>query len=146
MPTTRRSRTLAAAPERVWDVVGDPHHLTRWWPRVSRVEAVSDEAFTEVLTSDRGRTLRADFRLIESQPGRRIAWAQEVEGTPFARVLRASETEVVLEPRDGGATEVAIELRQSLRGFLARVGAFMVTRAARNTLDDALDGLVRIVG
>ena len=145
MPTTRRSRTVSAGPDQVWDVVGDPHHLTRWWPRVSRVEAVSADAFTEVLMSDRGRTLRADFRLIEAEPGRRIAWAQEVEGTPFARVLRASETEVLLEPR-GASTEVAIELRQSLRGFLARVGSFMVTRAARNTLDEALDGLVRIVG
>ena len=145
MPTTRRSRTVSADPEDIWEVVGDPHHLTRWWPRVSRVEAVSDDAFTEVLMSDRGRTLRADFRLVDLDRPRRITWAQEVEGTPFARVLRTSETEVVLEPREG-ATEVAIELRQSLRGFLARVGSFMVRRAARNTLDEALDGLVRIVG
>lgn len=145
MPTTRRSRTVSAHPEDIWEVVGDPHHLTRWWPRVSRVEAVSDDAFTEVLMSDRGRTLRADFRLVDLERPRRITWAQEVEGTPFARVLRTSETEVVLEPREG-ATEVAIELRQSLRGFLARVGSFMVRRAARNTLDEALDGLVRIVG
>ena len=48
MPTARRSRTVPAPPERVWEIVGDPHHLPRWWPRVQRVESVTDEHFTEV--------------------------------------------------------------------------------------------------
>jgi uncharacterized protein YndB with AHSA1/START domain len=145
MPTTRRSRRIAAPAENVWEVVCDPHHLARWWPRVTRVEAVSEGSFTEVLTTDRGRALRADFRLVASEPGRRICWAQELEGTPFARVLRSSETAVELRPEEG-STEVTIELRQSLNGFFSRFGGFLVRRAARSTLDEALDGLVRIVG
>ena len=35
---------------------------------------------------------------------------------------------------------------QSLRGFFANLGASRVRRAARATLDEALDGLERIVG
>lgn len=126
-------------------MVSDPHHLVRWWPRVTRVEAVDEGSFTEVLTTDRGRSLRADFRLTGSEAPSRIQWAQELEGTPFARVLRASETEVRLTPGDGG-TVVTLELRQALHGFFSRFGGFLVRRAARATLDEALDGLVKIVG
>ena len=35
MPTARRSRTIAAPAEELWEVIGDPHHLPRWWPRVN---------------------------------------------------------------------------------------------------------------
>ena len=145
MPTVRRSRTVSASLEDLWAVISDPHHLARWWPRVSRVEAVEGDTFTEVLTTQRGRALRADFRVIAAEPPRRIGWAQELEGTPFARVLRASETEVLLTPGEAG-TEVTLELRQSLQGFFSRLGGFLVRRAGQSTLDEALDGLVRIVG
>ena len=62
MPTARRSRVIAAPADRVWDTVGDPHHLPRWWPRVSRVEAVTRDAFTQVLQTEGGKVVRADFR------------------------------------------------------------------------------------
>ena len=39
---------------------------------------------------------------------------------------------------------MTIELRQALNGFFARFGAFMVRRAASETIDEALDGLERI--
>ena len=56
------------------------------------------------------------------------------------RVLAWSETEMRLEPAGDGATRVTLELRQKLRG-LARLGGFMVRRAARRALDEALEGL-----
>ena len=37
----------------VWAVVGDPHHLPRWWPLTERVEAVDPQAWTSVLRSTR---------------------------------------------------------------------------------------------
>ena len=144
MPRVKQSRRISAAPEDVWRVVGDPHHLSRWWPRVERVEGVAEDAFTEVLRTNSGRALRADFRVLAVDPGRRIAWQQELEGTPFARVLRSSETEVALEELDG-ATEVTIELRQSVHGFFSRFGGFMVRRAGHKTLVEGLEGLARIV-
>ncbi|HTA96248.1 MAG TPA: SRPBCC family protein [Solirubrobacteraceae bacterium] len=199
MLTVQRSRTIAASPEDLWEVLGDPHHLPRWWPRVSRVEAVTltgtgeQDAFTEVLAGPSGKIVRADFKLLEQVDRQRIVWSQQVDDTPFARVLRSAETEITLadasegstagsvvsqrhvagsrisrghvaDSLDGGhdeplpATEVTIELRQELQGFsprpgsgswiggLSRFGSPLVRRAARSTIDEALDGLERIMG
>src|SRR5512133_2510906 len=107
MPTARRSRTVPAPPERVWDVVADPHHLPRWWPRVTRVEAVSDERFTEVLATKDGRSLRADFRVVGSRAAERGGWQQELEGTPLGRVFVASRTEVE-RLAEGAGTRVTL--------------------------------------
>ncbi len=82
---------------------------------------------------------RADERALVLQ------WAQRIEGTPFARVLSAAETELRLQP-DGTATDVTIELRQALKGLFPHLGANRIRRAARATLEEALDGLERIVG
>lgn len=147
MPTARRTRTIEASPQELWEVLGDPHHLPRWWPRVSRVEAVEAHAFTEVLTSEKGKIVRADFHLVDAVAGQRIVWAQRVENTPFAKVLKSAETEVSLaSAEDAYTTEVTVELRQTLQGFLARLGGHLVRRAASATIEEALDGLERIVG
>jgi len=146
VPTTRRTRAIAAPAQDVWELIGDPHHLPRWWPRVSRVESVEQSAFTEVLASRRGRLVRADFQVVaRDERALLLRWSQQIEGTPFARVLASAETELRLEP-DGRATNVTIELRQALRGLFPNLGASRVRRAARATLDEALEGLERIVG
>jgi uncharacterized protein YndB with AHSA1/START domain len=142
--TARRARTIAAAPQRVWEVIEDPHHMPRWWPGVKRMEGVQDDRWTQVFTTKKGRAVRADFRLLDSDPPWRRRWEQEVAGTPFERVLSEATTEIKLEPIDEG-TRVKIELRQKLRGY-SRVGGFMLRRATRAKLDEALDGLERVCG
>jgi uncharacterized protein YndB with AHSA1/START domain len=144
MATARRARTIAAAPQRVWEVIEDPHHMPRWWPGVKRMEGVQDDRWTQVFTTKKGRAVRADFRLLDSDPPWRRRWEQEVAGTPFERVLSEATTEIQLEPIDEG-TRVKIELRQKLRGY-SRVGGFMLRRATRGKLDEALDGLERVCG
>ena len=149
MPTARRSRTIRAPVEELWEVIRDPHHLPRWWPRVDRVEDVDQGAFTEVMTTSKGKVVRADFRIVVLEDrARRLTWEQQVQGTPFAHVLRSAETEVSLTPPEGSAdaTEVTIALRQTLNGFSSRVGGYMVRRAAAKTIDEALEGLERISG
>ncbi|HWY17426.1 MAG TPA: SRPBCC family protein [Solirubrobacteraceae bacterium] len=152
MPTARRTRTIAAPADELWATIRDPHHLPRWWPRVNRVEDVTDTEFTEVLITSAGKYVRADFTLaVCDERERRLCWEQRLEGSPFARLLRSAETEVRLTDPAGesgarAATEVTIELRQALHGFFARFGAFMVRRAATKTIDEALDGLERIGG
>jgi uncharacterized protein YndB with AHSA1/START domain len=162
MPTAAASRTIAASPEAVWDVVGDPHHLPRWWPRVTRVEGVQAQAFTEVLTGRKGKVVRADFTVIESRPRQLVVWSQELEGTPFEAVLRSAVTQIELKPVLDGAgwgTEVTIELRQQMPAPLAggggisravlgigRFGSPLVKRAAATTVQQALDGLARALG
>jgi uncharacterized protein YndB with AHSA1/START domain len=146
MPTARRSRTIAAPAEELWDVISDPHHLPRWWPRVTRVEDVEDRAFTEVMRTRKGKLVRADFRVATCDEAERtLVWEQLLEGTPFARVLRSAETEVRLQAGSAQATEVTIELRQVLNG-VSRFGGYMMRRAARSTIGEALDGLERIGG
>jgi hypothetical protein len=143
---------------------------------VTRIEDVEGDAFTEVMRTSRGKLVRADFKFVRAEEtAGALTWEQQVEGTPFARVLKSAETVVWLEPvarpappAPGGqedsarrpgtaepahpstarnaATEVTIELRQTLNGFLARLGGYMVNRAARATLEEALDGLERISG
>jgi carbon monoxide dehydrogenase subunit G len=136
-----RSRTLPAAPEAVWKVVADPRALARWWPRVERVKGIRPDGWTAVLRSSRGRPVRADWRLDGQETGRRRAWVQEVEGTPFAKVLAERRVEARLEP-DGDGTRVTIELRQRARGW-SRFGGMLLRRAAKRELDGALDGLTR---
>lgn len=141
MPTTRVSRTLAVPPQAVWEVVADPWHQARWWPRVVRMEAVADGRFTQVLGTARGRGVRADFRVLEADAPRRVRWEQELEGTPFERLLEEAVTEVALAPADGAqATTVTIELRQRLHGW-SRLAPWLFARAARRQLEEALAGL-----
>ena len=145
MPRVRRSRTIPATPEQLWRTVCDPHHLPRWWPRVQRVEAVDAERFTEVLGTEKGRSVRADFRVLESTAPEVRRWRQEVEGSPFERLLRSADTEVRLAPDAAGGTRVTLTIRQRLRGIGA-LGGFLVRRATRRQADEALDGLARLHG
>jgi uncharacterized protein YndB with AHSA1/START domain len=144
MAAARRSRTLAASPQEVWELIADPHHMPRWWPGVERMEGVEPDRFTQVFKTKRGRPVRADFRVVASEPPTTRAWEQEVAGTPFEGVLSASVTEVRLDPVPAG-TEVTISQQQKLRGY-SRTGGFMLRRATAAKLDEALDGLARICG
>ena len=84
-------------------MVGDPHHLPRWWPRVARVEAVDAEGVDRrSCAATAGKVVRADYRVEAYEPPRRRAWAQELEGTPFERLLREHRTEVALAPAGDG--------------------------------------------
>jgi uncharacterized protein YndB with AHSA1/START domain len=134
-----RSRTLATPLDEVWRVVGDPHFLPRWWPLTERVEAVDPDAWTSVLRSERGKVVRADYRVEADEPPRRRAWSQLLEGSPFERVLREHRTEVELEEAAGG-TRVTLTVVQRGRGT-ARLGTFMLRRATRRRLDEALAAL-----
>jgi len=133
------TRTVGAAPAAVWALVADPRALGRWWPRTERVEGVSADGWTTVLRSDRGRVVRADWRLDEEVHGSRRAWSQAIAGTPFERVITERRVEVRLAAA-GDGTEVTLELRQRSRK-LGRVGDLVLRGPARRELDAALAGL-----
>jgi uncharacterized protein YndB with AHSA1/START domain len=158
VPTARVSRPIAAPADELWELLRDPHHLPRWWPRVTRVEDVEEGAFTEVMRTRKGKLVRADFDVRVDEDGRTLTWIQRIEGSPFAGVLKSAETELKLTPAvgQGERTEVAIELRQEMAsgstrhgfffGVAPRFGGPLVRRAAAATLEQALDGLERISG
>jgi uncharacterized protein YndB with AHSA1/START domain len=142
--TARRTRVLRTSPQQVWELIADPHHMPRWWPGVARMEGVQGDRFTQVVKTKRGRPVRIDFHVIESDPPWTRSWQQEIAGTPFQRVLNESIVEVRLQPVQDG-TEITIGQRQKLRGY-SRTGGFLLRRATRSKLDEALDGLERICG
>ncbi|HEV3048126.1 MAG TPA: SRPBCC family protein [Solirubrobacteraceae bacterium] len=149
MPTVRASRTIAAPADELWELVSDPHHLPRWWPRVARVEDVRDGAFTEVMKTKKGKVVRADFDVVCVDAERRtLRWEQRVAGTPFERVLLSSATELSLAAaggETGEATAVTLELRQTPGRQLPRFGGgYVMRRAGAKVLREALDGLERI--
>jgi uncharacterized protein YndB with AHSA1/START domain len=139
----RRQRTLPAPPEEVWRVVSDPRSLPRWWPGLTRVEDASSEAWTKVLSSPKGKAVRADYTLVVADRPRRLLWRQEVEESPFERILSASTTEIELEPDDGG-TRVAIALNHRPRGW-ARFSPLQMRAAATRQVQGALEGLADLL-
>jgi uncharacterized protein YndB with AHSA1/START domain len=151
MPRVTRTRTIDAPRDRVWELVADPHHLPRWWPRTVRVEDVRQvgsgkrSRWTTVLGTERGRGVRADYRCTSAATGERYVWEQEIEGTPFERILRTATLEIELAHDEGSATRVRLVSEERLRG-LSRLGSPMMRVAIRRRLDEALDGIERAVG
>ena len=140
----RRERLVPAEAADVCRVVSDPGQLPQWWPGVSRVEEASPEAWTKVLTSPKGKSVRADYTRLEAEEARRLVWRQEVAESPFERILADSTTEILLEP-DDSRTRVEIALSQRPRGW-ARLSPFQLRAAATRQVEGALEGLERLLG
>jgi uncharacterized protein YndB with AHSA1/START domain len=151
MPRVTRTRTIGASRDRVWELVADPHHLPRWWPRTVRVEDVRQvgsgkrSRWTTVLGTERGRGVRADFRCTSSAAGERYVWEQDIEGTPFERILRTASLQIELVDGEDANTRVRLTSAERLRG-LSRLGSPMMRMATRRRLNEALDGIERAVG
>jgi uncharacterized protein YndB with AHSA1/START domain len=151
VPRAGRRRTIAAPRAAVWELVSDPYSLPRWWPRTARVEDVEEgepaegRQWTAVLRTAEGRGVRADFHCSAAVEGERYAWEQRIEGTPFERHLRRSGAEIRLADAGAGGTEVRLATSQALRG-LSRLGAPMMRRAQGAVLEEALDGIERVLG
>jgi uncharacterized protein YndB with AHSA1/START domain len=139
VPTVRRGRSVAADVEDVWKLLSDPERLPEWWPGAQRVEEVEEGAWTLVLSTPRGKQVRADYSLVDSEPLRELLWRQEVEESPFERIMSESLTRFALEPEDD-STHVTMSNRIRLRGF-SHFGVVQVRLAARRQLDGALEGL-----
>ena len=135
---------VPAAPEEVWSLVSDPAGLPRWWPGVTRVEEASSQAWTMVLTSPKGKSVRVDYTRVEAEPGRRVVWRQEVEQSPFERILASATTEIALAPEASG-TRVSIALEQRPRGW-ARFAPLQFRAAGRRQVHGALEGLDAVFG
>jgi len=144
VPSVKRARSIRASSQALWDVVVDPAQFPRWWPDVVRVEDATSVAWTKVLSTPKGTTVRADFTRLAAEEPRRIAWRQEIEESPFERILSENRTELRLEPETDGATRVELQSVQHLRGY-SRFGGFLFRRATRRKLDEALDGLQKAV-
>ena len=114
---------------------------------MARMEGVEEDRFTQVFVTKKGRPVRLDFHLLDSQHRSAVATGagqQEIEGTPFERVLEESVIEIVLEPEAEPGREVTIAQHQKLVGY-SRTGGLLLKRATRAKLDEALDGIERLL-
>jgi hypothetical protein len=114
------------------------------------MEGVESDRFTQVFMTRKGRAVRADHYVIEARPPNSgsdangvFSWGQDIQGTPFERVLTEAVTEVQLQADEAGTLVTIIQV-QKLRG-LSRTGGFMLRRATRRRLDEALDALAGVV-
>jgi uncharacterized protein YndB with AHSA1/START domain len=139
----QRTRSVAAPLSAVWGVVSDPERLPDWWPGVLRVEEVSEDAWTNVLSSGRGKLVRADYTLLEREPQRRVAWRHEVAESPFERILSDSRTEIELES-DGAGTSVSLTIVHEPLGW-ARLAPFQLRSATSKQIESALAGLASVM-
>jgi uncharacterized protein YndB with AHSA1/START domain len=137
----REETVVPATPEEVWGLVSDPARLPLWWPGVTRVEEATAHAWTTVLSSPKGKSVRVDYSRVETEPQRRVVWRQEVEESPFERILASATTSIELDAADGG-THVAIALDQKPRGW-ARFAPLQFRAAGVRQVQGALDGLRR---
>lgn len=108
---------------------------------MERVEDVSEDRWTEVFLSKRGKTVRLDFHLLASEPPWRLLWEQDVLGTPFERVLAESLTEIILQ-QEGEGSLVTLAQRQKLRGY-SKAATVLLRRGQTQKLERALAGLAR---
>jgi uncharacterized protein YndB with AHSA1/START domain len=143
VPKVKRARTVRAGRQQLWDVISDPSQLPRWWPDVVRVEDATPLAWTKVLTTPKGVTVRADFTRLAADEPRLIRWRQEIDESPFERIMAENLMEIRLEPEGDDATQVEMRSVQRLRGY-SRFGSFMFRRAMGRKLDQALDGLDQV--
>jgi uncharacterized protein YndB with AHSA1/START domain len=141
----RRERVVPGPPSEIWRIVSDPARLPAWWPGVSRVEEASRDAWTTVLISPKGKSVRADYSLVEAREPEWLRWRQELEESPFERLLSEATTELELEPDPGGGTRVRLTLNQRPRGW-ARFSPVQLRAAAARQAESALEGLADLVG
>jgi uncharacterized protein YndB with AHSA1/START domain len=139
----RRETVVARAVEEVWRVVSDPERLPDWWPGVTRVEDATAIAWTTVLTSAKGKAVRADYTRVTASEPERVVWRQELAATPFERILAEATTSVELAPEAGG-TRVQLALDQKPRGW-ARLAPFQFRAAGKRQVEGALEGLERLL-
>jgi uncharacterized protein YndB with AHSA1/START domain len=139
----RRETVVPGQVEEVWQLVSDPARLPDWWPGVTRVEDATAIAWTTVLTSPKGKAVRADFTRVAASEPERLVWRQELAATPFERILAEATTSVELAPAEGG-TRVLLALDQKPRGW-ARLAPMQFRAAGKRQVEGALEGLRRLL-
>jgi carbon monoxide dehydrogenase subunit G len=135
---TRRTRTVAAEPQAIWDVLADFGAISGWADKVDHSCLLSPEAQdVRVATTRRvqvGRNTLVE-RITEFRPPSALAY--DVEG--FPRWLRVNNR-WTLAP-SAGATSVTLVSTVTVAGPLGRIVERVVVRASATMLDGLLTGL-----
>ena len=106
------------------------------------MEEIAAGRFTTVIPTKRGKPVRLDHHVVDSESPTRVTWAQDLEGTPFERLVSAWTTTLTLAPGHGNCT-VTLEERQQLKGTF-RIGGALQRRPSRRRVDAVLAGLAAL--
>lgn len=145
MPRVTRKLEVGQPIDRVWDFIGHPGNLAKWWPRIVRVEGLVGQPgspgshWTSLLEADSGRRVRLDFEATTVRPPEIFSWQQELAGTQFEKHLRRQEYSAVLHETTGG-TRIELVAETELKGS-ARLAGLTLRKSQGELLDAALTGL-----
>ena len=84
------------------------------------------------------------FRLAEIEPGRKVVWQQELDGSLFAKSLRSAEERIEVTAIDERCV-VELTICRRVKGT-ARFGSAFIARAQRAEIEKALDSLEGALG
>lgn len=153
MTTTSEERHVAAAPEEVYAVVGDPVRMAALSPECYRVRWLDDPTDTSVGARFRGYNQHGPFRwwttanVTADEPGRRFAytvsilgvpvadWAYELEPDGDGTLVRESTTDrrgrllTVTAPLTTGVRDREEHNRRGMRATLQRLDEHLATRS-----------------
>ena len=117
-----------APPERVWDLVSDPHNLPRWWPRTMRVEDVAAPSGERSAVDDGARDRARGAACAPTTAASARAEASATPGSRRSRARRSSASCAARGARDrarargDGGTEVTLTSeRDAARPLAARL-------------------------
>lgn len=119
------SITIAAPPERIWDVIMDPHRLGEWVTIHRKLNSASDGEMEQTLHL-RGMNFHVHWELAACEPPRHAVWKGRGPAHSHA------ETEYRLTPVDGGTR---FAYRNEFKAPLGPLGA-VASRALVGGLPD----------
>jgi uncharacterized membrane protein len=134
-----RTAEVDAPAEQVYAFLVDVGNLPRWMSGVMRAELTSTGPLAVGSTAvvERrllGQYIRADLRVVELEPNRRMVLSTEASGIHV-------DASVALQPVDGNHTRVTFGMALEATSFFMRTVEPMVAAAAEDDISDSLERL-----
>ena len=127
MPSAQHQVTIRRPLYEVFAFVADTENDPRWRPGVAEIERISGEGagakYRQLIKGPGGRSIPADFEIIEFEPGKRLAFRAT------AGPVRPEGNFDFVD--DSGATRVTFALGAELQG-LKKLMAPIVGKSMRN--------------